>query len=279
MKIENKNQLPQSVFHWITKFNEANESERAVSILEKGLEQTFTHAISATSLLKSAQEVVLTDRHYKEITREASDIFDAIIGTAVHDSFKTMPMRENEMREIRVGTVIKDVFVHGEFDNLFNEKLSDYKTMKIGQYLFGDKEFEFTAQMSIYRYLLLADKAIEADEIGTIICLFTDWRDGEYKKKKYGWADAPKYPFRSVELNYTLWDYKTTEKWILRRITDYKIASMAKDNELPPCTDKERWLNETKKGKKTYRKCEQYCSVAPFCHQWKKDKIESNKED
>jgi len=271
MIITNNNNIPQSVFHWVKKFNQHNEEQRAVSILQYGLQHSgkFHLSISCTTMIKPMQEVILTDRHYNEMTREASDILDSIMGVAVHASFETMPLRENETRELRVGTVMKEVLVHGQFDNLFNNEISDYKTTKVGGYIFGDKEFEFTAQLSIVRYLLLADKAIKANDQGVIILIFTDWRKKEYEKKKYnGFIDAPNYPIRSVEIPITMWDFATTEKWILRKITEYKLANMLTDKELPPCTDRERWMKTKKKGN-IYTKCQDYCNAAPFCWQWK----------
>jgi hypothetical protein len=271
MNLTNRNNLPSQVLHWLTEFNQHNEDERARSIAE--LEAIFgphKFKISATSMLKSVKEVILTDRHYEEIEKDATDVYDAIVGTAIHESFRTMPMREGEMREIRTGASIKDVLVTGQFDYILNSKLGDYKSTKIGSYVFGDKEYEYVAQLSVNRYLFRVDPRFGqmlADQ-GEIIMLFTDWRDREYKTKKYGFSDVPNYPHRAVELNVDLWDIGTTEKFINKKITDYKIASMGKDEELPLCSDKERWMRVTKKAT-TYAKCEQYCSVKPWCVQWR----------
>lgn len=270
MELTNKNGIPESVFHWLKMFNEHNEQSRAESIaeFEKKHGKKVGLRISVTSLIKSPREVVLLDRHRDEVEREASDIYDAIIGTAVHDSFDKMPLRENEEREVRLGQEIVGVLVHGQFDNVFNGELSDYKTMKVGGYIFGDREFEFTAQLSSYRLLYFLEKAVMLNDVGKIIMLFTDWRDREYATKKYGWGDAPNYPQRSMELKLNLWDRAKTEKWVIRKVTDYKIATMLPDNELPLCTDAERWMRVTKKTfKKTYAKCAKYCSAAPFCNQ------------
>jgi len=272
MELTNKNGIPESVFHWLSMFNAHNEASRSESIaeFEKKHGRTAALKISVTSLIKPTREVVLMDRHREEMSREASDIFDAVIGTAVHDSFDKMPMRDNEEREVRLGQEIVGVLVHGQFDNVLNGVLSDYKTMKVGGYIFGDREFEFTAQLSSYRLLYFLEKGIMLNDVGKIIMLFTDWRDREFATKKYGWGDAPNYPQRSQELLLKLWDRSQTEKWMIRRVTEYKLASMVPDDELPPCTDEERWFRENKKThKKTFAKCEKYCSAAPFCNQEK----------
>jgi hypothetical protein len=275
MELTNKNGIPESVFHWLSMFNAHNEASRSESIaeFEKKLGGKYSLKISVTSLIKPAREIVLMDRHRDEVSREASDIYDAIIGTAVHDSFDKMPMRDDEEREVRLGQLIVGVLVHGQFDNVYRGELSDYKTMKVGGYIFGDREFEFTAQLSCYRLLYFLEKGIMLNDIGKIIMLFTDWRDREYATKKYGWGDAPNYPQRSQELSLKLWDRSQTEKWIIRRVTEYKLASMVPDNELPPCKDEERWARENKKTHKvTYAKCDKYCSAAPFCNQAKEGK-------
>lgn len=273
MKLTNKFNLPTQVVNWLTQFNEHNEAERARSIVE--LETIFgphKFKISATSMLKSTKEIILTDRHYEEMEKDVTEVYDALIGTAVHESFRTMPLQPGEMREIRVGASIKDVLITGQFDYILNRKLGDYKNMKIGSFLFGDKEFEYTAQLSVNRFLFAADKRFgqELNSQGEIIMLFTDWRDREHKMKKYGFSDAPNYPHRAVQLTLDLWDFESTEKFINRRITDYKIAAMESDENLPPCNDAERWTRIGKK-KTTHAKCDQYCSVKPWCLQWRSE--------
>lgn len=268
MILTNNNQLPEAIFFWIKAFNDHNEAARAKSIEEYKAKYSasFEQTISVTSLMKSPREIVLLDRHHDDIVREASDIYDAIIGTAVHDSFEKMPMRENEEREVRVGVVINGVLVHGEFDDLLNMNLRDYKTMKIGGYVFGDKEAEFTQQLSSYRFCYYAERGKLINEIGNIDIIFVDWRLAEYKNKKYGFSPVPNYPMKSIEIPIKMWDIPQTERWITRRVADYRVASLMRDDELPLCTDTECWVRVGKK-KTTYAKCEQYCSAAPFCNQ------------
>jgi hypothetical protein len=182
-------------------------------------------------------------------------------------------MREDEIREFRASAEICGVLVSAQVDNIYQGEISDYKTMAMGSYLYGDKEYEFTAQLSIGRFLLYEDSLIECKEQGKVVCIFSDWRDREYKTKKYmGFMAADNYPFRSIELMYDLWDYDKTEKWLMHRVTNYKIASLQDDDMLPECTDKERWMKTNKKtGVKTYGKCEEYCAAAPFCQQFLKE--------
>jgi len=271
----NHNGLPQAIFDWILRYQKINEVLRQASIneCEKKFGKKFNLKISATNLIKPLREVILIDRHYEEIRKEASDMFAATIGTAVHKTFEDMPLREGEEREIRVAMDMKDVLVSAQIDNIYGDSITDYKTMGVGQYIFSDKEYEFVAQLAIGRYLYLADKGKELNSVGRILAIFaTDWRQSEYDKKKYmGFMDAPNYPFRGAEMFFDLWDYDATEKWLLRKITDYKIASLQTDQNLPECTDKERWAKVGKK-KTTYRKCETYCSAAAFCNQWQKEK-------
>jgi len=270
MELTNKNGIPESVFRWIQILHKQNEVKRNESIAALELEfgKKFELKISATSLIKSVREVVLTDRHYDEVTKEASDLYDSTIGMVLHDSFASLPSRPGEFKEVRVGAEIVKVLVHGQFDSIYNLDLNDYKSLKIGGYIWGDKEYEYTAQLSIYRFLYFLHKAIMANDIGTITQLFVDYRDREFETKKYGWADVPNYPHKSIELNFQMWDREKTERWIIRKVTDYKIATMLPDNELPLCKDEERWMRVAKKtGKKTYNKCAKYCSAAPFCNQ------------
>jgi hypothetical protein len=272
MELTNKKGIPESVFHWIKTLHGQNEVKRSESIaaLELELGKKFPLKISATSLIKSTREVVLTDRHHDEMSREASDLYDSTIGMVLHDSYASLPSREGEFKEVRVGQEIQGVLVHGQFDSIYNLDLSDYKSLKVGGYIFGDKEYEYTSQLSIYRLLYFLHKAIMANEIGTIVQLFVDYRDREFETKKYGWGDAPNYPHKSMELKFHMWDRAKTEQWVIRKVTDYKCATLLPDNDLPLCKDEERWARENKKThKKTYAKCDKYCSAKPFCNQAK----------
>lgn len=270
MKLINNQGMPNQIFSWLVSHNENSENERAKSISElKSIFGESKLSISATSLIRPMQEVVLLDRNHEKIEKEATEMFDALIGTAIHESLQKMPERGGEMREIRAGTMIKDVLVTGQFDYVRDGKIGDYKTTKVGSYIFGDKEFEYIAQLSVDRYLLLKDPRfkLEIKDIGEIVLMFVDWRDREYTTKKYGFLDAPGYPNKTMKIDFKLWTYEETERFLLRKITDYKIASLLDSHELPPCTDKERWARIGKK-KTTFMKCEKYCNAAPFCHQW-----------
>ena len=67
MKITNKLNLPEAFVKAIqnTRHNEPG-------------------TLSATTLLKGAKEIILTDRHFDEIEVDASDEVWAVFGTAVH---------------------------------------------------------------------------------------------------------------------------------------------------------------------------------------------------
>lgn len=280
MKLINNQGMPEQIFSWLTSHNADSEKKREESINQlKSIYGELSLSISATSLIRPIQEVVLLDRHYQEVEKEANEMFDALVGTAIHESLQKMPERGGEMRELRVGTVIKEVLVTGQFDYIRDGKIGDYKTTKVGSYIFGDKEFEYVAQLSIDRYLLKEDPRfrLEISDIGEITLMFMDWRDREFTTKKYGFLDAPGYPNKTMKIDFKLWTYEETERFLLRKVTDYKIASLLDNHELPACSDKERWARIGKK-KTTFMKCEKYCNAAPFCHQWATDQYCNKKE-
>ena len=138
--------------------------------------------------------------------------------------------------------------------------------------------------------------------------LFRSWSRREASVK----PDYPQAPIQVLDL--PLWSIEDTEAYIKERIDAHRLSKVQADwgDELPPCTDDERWVRETKfavkrEGRKTairvldseqeandlaekekgyveIRKGEairctgNFCGVAPWCSQYQQSLKESADE-
>ena len=98
MKVLNSMNLPQA-------FVDAVSVERHN---EKG-------CYSATTLLHSATDTLLTERHWEEIEVDASDSVWAVWGTAVHSIFEKQ--QDNAFKEEKFSVKVGNSTVTGRVDN------------------------------------------------------------------------------------------------------------------------------------------------------------------
>lgn len=155
----------------------------------------------------------------------------------------------------------------------------------------------------------LVEKVKGKKVIGVQICaLIRDWSRREASVK----ADYPQAPIQVLEL--PLWPLEKTEAYIKERIEAHRMSKVQADwgDELPPCSDDDRWVRETKfavkrEGRKTairvfdteqeakdlaekekgyveVRKGEairctgNFCGVAQWCSQYQQSLKEANDE-
>ena len=116
---------------------------------------------------------------------------------------------------------------------------------------------DWTAQQNIYAWLVETNKNVPV--LGIQICaLIRDWSRREASVK----ADYPQAPIQVIDL--PLWSFEERETYIRNRISLHRDSKVQDDwdEDLPPCTDDERWVRgETyavmKAGKKrAFKRCE-----------------------
>jgi len=112
-----------------------------------------------------------------------------------------------------------------------------------------NEKSEWVEQLNMYKWLVEALKGERV--VGLKICAFLrDWstnnRGGNYPESSIVMVDIP------------MWTATETEAFIMARVNAHRKAKMARDfgEELPPCSDKERWMSETtfavkREGRKT----------------------------
>lgn len=293
MKITNINNLPQPFVSAVSKDYVYKDKQ-----------------YSATALLKGTCESILERRHQDQIENDVSDMIWAIFGTAVHSILENAQETYSQLKENKIvlENIYKDYNLSGVFD-LYDEtekEVVDYKTASIWKVKFNDWE-DYRKQLLIYAWML--EKIGFECKKGKIVALLKDHSKTKAKIE----TDYPKFPVHSVKFNFNDNDFKEIEEFILSKFKKIDKQSQLSDEDLEPCSEKERWhrgdkYKVKKEGRKTAiknfdteeeaqkfmdgiekdrnkhylefvegtdAKCEEYCSVKDFCPFYKK-KVSSN---
>lgn len=282
MKITNKNKLPEPMFQFVL-----NSSKKP-----------SMDVIRATELLKGVREIWLTKRHYDDIEVDVSEMVWAMFGTALHKILEESEEKSYQIKEARLSEKVGDLTLSGGFD-LYDGKrkiVKDYKTCSVWKILYDDMK-DWKKQTAIYSWLLT--KA-GFDVVGAeIIALMKDHSIGKARRE----ASYPPLPVQTFEFPYTNKEAEEIDAFIKNKMSEIADYKDTPDDELPICSDEERWYSGTKyavkKGKnKTAlrvldsmeeaeqwmqdnehrggtdvevrlgenRKCLDYCSAREFCN-------------
>ena len=223
--------------------------------------------ISATTLLKPTQEIILQSR-LGQGDRPSLDVVDLIpsaMGNSLHSSIESAwvnnykqglkklgytddvidsilinPPRDRnypnsipiylEQRSFRT---IEGFCVGGKFDIVIEGRLHDYKSTSVYSWIYGTNNENYKLQGSIYRWL---NPELITSDILTIVYIFTDW-------SKSGARSNVKYPQRRVEsIEIPLYSLEETETYISNKLKQIKLQMHLPDHKLSPCTSQELWL-------------------------------------
>lgn len=285
MKITNKMNLPQP-------FVEAARSEHAYT----------PKRYSASDLIGGVRKAILQRRHDDEIEVDAADQLWAIFGTAVHGILERAEETDQQLKENKVVVTMPNGYeLSGIFDlyDAETKTVVDYKTASVWKVNFGDYE-EWRKQLLIYGYLL---RAIGFEvESGQIVALLKD-----HSKTKARTGEHPPLPVFVKTWKFTEADYAAIDQFLQGKFAQIAEAEKLPDDELPMCTEDERWTRDekyavkkagNKRAKKLFNadqkqmaeeyamqcgpgfivehrpgtdsRCIDYCSAAPFCSHYKK---------
>ena len=282
MKITNNLNLPAAFVHAVS-------TER----------HNAPHCYSATTLNKGAKEIVLTDRHYDEITVDASEQIWAVWGTAVHALLESE--KDDNFHEERFKVAVGNSYVTGQVDSYDMERgiINDWKTASVWKVQFADFA-DWRAQGLTYAWLL-TKSGLEVKKCRFVALL----KDHSKTKAKHD-ASYPQSPVFVYEFDVTAEDLAATEARIISKVTEIENAYKLGDDDIEPCTLEERWADGEKyavmkNGRKTAvrvfdqlvdaeacagalgnshyvehrpavsRKCGDYCLCKDFCSFYKKE--------
>lgn len=251
--------------------------------------------VSVTELTGPLRAAILKQIHRDEITEDVADRLWSTYGQLIHHLLERSNIDKGVITERRLDMTIDGVILSGAMDSYEETDgiLTDWKF--VTSYKFKGQEVpeEWEIQQNLYAELLRAN----GHKITSlrIIGLLRDHSKLEAKRD-------PAYPqFPIVVRKVPMWPVEKVQAFLKGRIAEFKRAKEA----LPECTPVERWAKPhvyavTKIGAKRSSanfadkaeaegfaktkgsdysvierpgentRCEHYCSVAPFCEQFKK---------
>jgi hypothetical protein len=184
--------------------------------------------------------------------QDVADMLWMLLGTALHVVAERSEVAGHTNEE-RLMVGIDDVILSGAIDLQKNDKdgtvITDYKFTSAWA-LMNDKP-EWEQQQNIYKYLVERVKKQPVKKL-EICALIRDWSRRDAMNK-------PSYPQAPIQvINIPIWTHDRVEHFIKERINLHRDAKVNADwdEELPLCTEEERWVRETKyavkkEGRKT----------------------------
>ena len=224
MKITNKKGLPQSFVDMAQEEYFEKENEYRV-----------------TALLAPIRETILKKRYKDQIEVDVSDMVWLLFGKAVHNVLENHQEADHELKEERIKVPFQNTIISGQFDlyNSNEKKITDYKTASVWKFIYKDFE-DWKHQTLIYCWLM-NQIGFDANK-GEIVAFLKDHSKTESERKK----DYPQEPVQTVEFEFTDDDLKNIEHFIHGRVLKLKENENTPDDQLPLCTEDERFNSGTK---------------------------------
>lgn len=232
---------------------------------ELGLPRPFVSAVereyacrpkrySVTNMLNGVRQTILQRRHDDEIESDVSEMVWAIFGTAVHSILEQAEETDSQIKENKVVVEMPGGYeLSGIFD-LYDDAtgtVTDYKTASVWKVKFGEFD-DWRRQTLIYCWML---RRIGFDaRRGQIVALLKD-----HSKTKAKVGEHPPLPVFQIGWDFQEADFREAEQFLLAKFAQIADAEKLPDDELPMCTEEERWSRGEcfavmKKGVKKARK-------------------------
>ena len=201
---------------------------------------------SVTGLLAPPRQAALKEIHGHEIVEDVSDRTYALYGQLVHLLLERAgEQSRNAINEERLYTEVNGWKISGQTDTLTLTEdqrswiISDYKFVTAYKFkrdysgtLVMDEGYE--NQLNLYGHLL-RENGFKVDGL-KIVAIYRDWSKLEAKRDK-------NYPQLGAETHEVpLWSEERAKAFMEERVRLHQDA----ENDLPECTDDERWAKPDK---------------------------------
>jgi hypothetical protein len=190
--------------------------------------------ISATTLLQGVKQILLTERHWDELTDDAADRIWATWGTAVHALLEHEG--EHDFTEESMAYELAGLTVTGKIDNydMKSGVITDYKTASTWKVVYQNFE-DWRRQGLIYAWLLTKN-GFPAHTCRFIALLKDHSKTDAARNSQY-----PQSPVYVHKFFVTPADLKEIEAFITAKLADYTRNRDRADDAIPPCSPEERW--------------------------------------
>ena len=187
--------------------------------------------ISVTGLIQPPRIRQLTKRHNSEITEDASECIFRLLGSLGHKVLERSDT-DNHLSEERLVMHINGWTVSGKADLLGPDMtLDDYKFTSV--WAIKDAKAEWEQQLNLYA-LLYRVNGFEV-KAARIIAILRDW-------SKMKASREPDYPQVGVVVREVpLWSAESQASFLANRVLHHQLAEKDLDDDLPLCSDDERW--------------------------------------
>jgi len=232
--------------------NKFNVPETLVALATRDYYTKGKSDYSVTEIISPPRIQRLRRTHFEEIEQDVSDMLWMLLGTALHVVAERSEV-SGHTNEERLSAGINGIILSGAIDLQKDEAdgitITDYKFTSAWA-LMNDKP-EWEQQQNIYKYLV--ERVKKKPVKGLKICaLIRDWSRRDAQNK----ADYPQAPIQIIDI--PMWTFDRTEAFIKERVEMHRDSKVSADwgDELPLCTDEERWVRSTtyalkKEGRKT----------------------------
>jgi hypothetical protein len=230
--------------------NKHGVPEPLVTLASKEYYSKGASQYSVTEIMSPPKIKRLREQYNDQIKQDVSDMLWNLLGSALHVVMERgvtdgWTMEERLYKEVDGVTVSGAIDIQQETPE--GVVIIDYKFTSAWAVM-QEKE-EWQQQLNVYKWLVETVKRKKV--VGLKICALV--RDFNRHETKEG------YPKASIEMvDIPMWDSVTTEAYVRERLNLHRDAKVSADfgDELPPCSDTDRWQSETiyavkREGRKT----------------------------
>jgi len=230
--------------------NKHGVPEPLVTLASKEYYSKGASQYSVTEIMSPPKIKRLREQYNDQVTQDVSDMLWNLLGSALHVVMERgatdgWTMEERLYKEVDGVTVSEAIDIQQETPE--GVVIIDYKFTSAWAVM-QEKE-EWQQQLNVYKWLVETVKRKKV--VGLKICALV--RDFNRHETKEG------YPKASIEMvDIPMWDSVTTEAYVRERLNLHRDAKVSADfgDELPACSDTDRWQSETiyavkREGRKT----------------------------
>ena len=197
---------------------------------------------SVTEIISPPRIQRLRSKYYSEMETDVTDMMWSLFGSAIHVVAERSQI-DGYINEERMYLPVDGVVLSGAVDlQVIDGDYIDIVYYKFTSlYAIRGEKAEWVAQLNIYGYMASKLKGKKIRKLQ--ICSFLrDWKAVEKLTK----ADYP--PSNIHMLDMPVWSEEKTLEFIRSRLDAHRNSKVALDweEELPLCSDEERWIRETK---------------------------------